>query len=65
MVLLGPPINASSGWGPVGEQGAASECEAHGRGAETPEAGEITLPHPKVGAMVAFGFCPLPEPLSW
>ena len=33
VVLLGPPINAASGWGPVGEQGAASGCEAPGRGA--------------------------------
>ena len=27
VVLLGPPINAARGWGPVGEQGAASGCE--------------------------------------
>ena len=33
VVLLGPPLNAASGWGPVGEQGAASGCEAPGRGA--------------------------------
>ena len=55
----------SGGGGRWGNRGAASGCEAPAGEAQTPEVGEITLTHPKVGVMVAFGFCPLPGPVSW
>ena len=55
----------SGGGGRWGNRVAASGCEAPAGEAETPEVGEITLTHPKVGVMVAFGFCPLPGPVSW
>lgn len=51
------------GVGAGAEEGAASGCEA-------PRRRETLKPqrwgkYPEVGAMVAFGFYPLPGPLSW
>ena len=43
MVLLWPPINAARGWGPLGEKGDASGCEApEERSVESTEVREVT-----------------------